>query len=455
MGLEFLSRVRRSSLLAAVVVALATAVYVDLRHGIGVAAGTAWCLVNLSLLAHLVRGVSERSSATALRRVVLSMVGTLAWFGAGAWLLVQLPPMALAAGFTLPFVVMVLKAASTMLIESPAWAPMTRGRWVGAVVLAVALGAIALVSRFGPDAPRANAQEHGAHSATTAPPAAHGAPAPGEHAPAPGEHVPAAGPKKFDTVLSVLAKSNHGNAVGRFIHTFEPVLFSGAVAILLCIVMLLAARNYQRIPGPLANVVEMLVEALQNFVVGILGPEHGKRFTPFLGSLFLYIWWMNWFGLVPFMEAPTSNLNVTLALALVVVIYVQYVAVRALGFGGYLHHLAGSPRSAIEWGLVPLMLPIHVIGELAKPVSLSCRLFGNIFGEDMLLVGFTTLGVGVLAATGLPFGLPIQLPFLFLSLMMGTIQALVFTMLSTVYLLLMLPHDDHGHGHEAEAHHAH
>jgi L-alanine-DL-glutamate epimerase-like enolase superfamily enzyme len=74
-------------------------------------------------------------------------------------------------------------------------------------------------------------------------------------------------------------------------------------------------------------------------------------------------------------------------LAITVFVYVQYTAIRENGLFGWLDHMAGTPRSAIEWGLVPLAFPIHLIGELAKPVSLSCRLFGNIFGEDMLLVG--------------------------------------------------------------------
>jgi len=94
-----------------------------------------------------------------------------------------------------------------------------------------------------------------------------------------------------------------------------------------------------------------------------------------------------------------------------------------------------------------------VIGELAKPVSLSCRLFGNIFGEDMLLVGFASLGIGAMAGMhlgGLPFGLPFHFVFLFLALLTSLVQALVFAMLSTVYVLLMLPHDD-GHGADAHA----
>ena len=140
---------------------------------------------------------------------------------------------------------------------------------------------------------------------------------------------------------------------------------------------------------------------------------------------------------------------------LTVFVYVQFTAITELGFLGWLDHMAGSPRSPIEWGLVPLAFPIHVIGELAKPVSLSCRLFGNIFGEDMLLVGFATLGVGAMSAMhlgGLPFGLPIHFVFLFLALLTSFVQALVFSMLSTIYFLLMLPHD-HGHEHAEGAHH--
>jgi F-type H+-transporting ATPase subunit a len=94
-----------------------------------------------------------------------------------------------------------------------------------------------------------------------------------------------------------------------------------------------------------------------------------------------------------------------------------------------------------------------VLGELAKPISLSCRLFGNVFGEDMLLVAFASLGVTTLSFTHLPFGLPLQLPFLFLALLTSTLQALVFTVLSTIYFLLMLPHDDHGHEGEAQPAH--
>jgi F-type H+-transporting ATPase subunit a len=197
----------------------------------------------------------------------------------------------------------------------------------------------------------------------------------------------------------------------------------------------------------------MVVEALYDFIVDILGPRYGPRYVPFLGTLFVYILAMNLFGLIPFMDSPTSNLNVTVALAIIVFLYAQYIGFRELGVMGWVDHMAGSPRSLTGWILVPIMLPIHLMGELAKPISLACRLFGNIFGEDMLLVAFASLGVTILAFANLPIGLPLHLPFLFLALLTSTLQALVFTVLSTIYFLLMLPHDDHKH--EGEEQHAH
>ena len=89
------------------------------------------------------------------------------------------------------------------------------------------------------------------------------------------------------------------------------------------------------------------------------------------------------------------------------------------------------------------MLPLHIIGELAKPLSLSLRLFGNVTGEDVLIVIFVTLGIGMLAFMNLPIGVPLQVPFYFLAILTSTIQALVFMLLSTVYFLMMMPHDEH------------
>jgi F-type H+-transporting ATPase subunit a len=134
------------------------------------------------------------------------------------------------------------------------------------------------------------------------------------------------------------------------------------------------------------------------------------------------------------------------ALAICVFCYVQYTGIRRLGIVGYLDHLAGQPRDVVSIVMVPLMVPLHIMEELAKPLSLSLRLFGNVTGEDVLIAIFVGLGVASLGFLHLPIGLPLQVPFIFLAILTSTIQALVFTLLSTVYFSMMLPHDEEHHG---------
>jgi len=154
---------------------------------------------------------------------------------------------------------------------------------------------------------------------------------------------------------------------------------------------------------------------------------------------------MNYGGLVPFLKSPTASLNTTLSMAICVFLYVQWTGIRSFGPLGYLDHLAGSPRDLVGFILIPLMLPLHIVGELVKPMSLSLRLFGNVTGEDVLLAVFVGLGVGLAGAFvhGAPFGVPLQAIVYPLLLIFGFIQALVFTLLSTIYFYMMLPHDEH------------
>lgn len=233
-------------------------------------------------------------------------------------------------------------------------------------------------------------------------------------------------------------------SMGAFLHRWENVIFSFAIVLLLIIISKLATRNPQMIPSGLQNVVEMVVEQLEQFIVGVIGPE-GRRFVPFLGTLFLYILFMNFAGLVPGLKASTSSVNQTIALALVVFVYVQFTAIKENGVTGYIDHLMGQPRNALQWVFVPLMLPIHIIGELAKPLSLSLRLFGNVTGEDILILIFVGLGVTIMSFSHLPIGIPLQLPFIFLAILTSFIQALVFMLLSTIYFAMMLPHDEEHH----------
>ena len=218
------------------------------------------------------------------------------------------------------------------------------------------------------------------------------------------------------------------------------IIFAFGVAGFLSIGAVVAYRKRSMIPGPYQNFVEMCVEGMYNFIYSILGKDT-KRYVPFLGSLFFYILAMNWVGMIPLGHSPSTSLNITASLALIVFVYAQYTGIRRLGIGGYLHHMAGSPADVVSWCMVPLLFPLHVIGELAKPFSLALRLFGNITGEDTLIAVFIMLGISLLAFS--PVGIPLHIPFYFLGLLLSTIQALVFTLLSTIYILMMLPHEEH------------
>jgi F-type H+-transporting ATPase subunit a len=242
--------------------------------------------------------------------------------------------------------------------------------------------------------------------------------------------------------ITVITHFMADSPVREFLHEWEGMIYSFAIAGLLIVLARLASRNPQMVPGRLQNVVEMVVEGLSNFIVGILGPG-GRQFVPFLGTLFLYILAMNLCGALPLGKSPTASPNTTVALALCVFFYVHWIGLTRNGPLGYLKHLAGSPQSPVEWAFVPIMLPIHILGEIARPVSLSLRLFGNVSGEDVLLFAFCSLGVAALSFADSPIGIPFQVPFILLAFLTSFIQALVFTLLSTIYILLWLPHEDH------------
>jgi F-type H+-transporting ATPase subunit a len=176
------------------------------------------------------------------------------------------------------------------------------------------------------------------------------------------------------------------------------------------------------------TVLELIVSALSNQVETILG-RNGVPFVPFIISLFLFIFVMNEIGVIPFVgKSPTADLNTTAALALFAIGLVWGVGIYRKGLG-YFGHLVIKPL-----GLGIPMLPIMIIDELARPVTLAMRLFGNIFaGEVLLLVVAAViaahLGALSVAATGLPI-----LVFAF-NLIIGAIQALVFTLLTIAYLI--------------------
>ncbi len=457
---NYLARVRNVTVALALVAAIVTATYAAPRAGLAVAAGAAWSLVNLALIETLVVALLSPSGASvaAVKRAAWAIGGMMALFAAGAWLLFHLPALGLVAGFSTPLAVIVLQAFSRALLDSPAWRALTQSPWRASLAVAALILAAWWLVPAGSLGQRAGATSDTPITVprVTAAPATPAAPrAEGARSEARGatESEQEGGTQKFPNLVTLIVAANHGAPWARTLHWIEPLLYALVVGILVCAAGFAASRNPKMIPGGFQNGAEMLVEKLYEFVGGILGPTHARRYFPLLGSLFVYIFAMNLFGILPLMDSPTSNLNVTFALGLTVFVYVQYVGIRSLGIVGYVDHMLGNPRNVTGWVLAPLMFPIHVLGELAKPISLSCRLFGNIFGEDMLMVGFATLGVGMLSFTHLPVGIPIHVIFFPLELLTATLQAFVFTVLSTIYILLMLPHEEHGH--EEEAQHAH
>jgi F-type H+-transporting ATPase subunit a len=211
---------------------------------------------------------------------------------------------------------------------------------------------------------------------------------------------------------------------------------SWAVIALLCVLSVLGTRRMNKVPGPLQNLLELVVSGLFDFVEGIVGP-HGRRYAPFITTLFLYILLMNLIGIVPGLRSPTSGLNMTVALAICAFSYVQFQAIRASGAWGYFKHFWGDP-----WWLGFLMFPIHVIGELAKPLSLSIRLFGNIFGEDKIIVILAGLSP-VILRPWLKL-VPVQFPMMAFAVFTSFIQALIFTVLTAGYLTVLVSHGEEG-----------
>jgi F-type H+-transporting ATPase subunit a len=237
----------------------------------------------------------------------------------------------------------------------------------------------------------------------------------------------------FLTLLSHYFISNSKSAA--LLYAWENIFFSIAVALLLSALFYAASRQTKMIPTGLQNFMELIVETTQKALVGIMGPE-GTKYVPFLGTLFLYILSMNLFGLIPLMKSPTSSLSVTTALAICVFCLVQYLNIKNMGLKGFFYHLLGSPKNLTGWMIAPLMFPIELLTQLSRPLTLALRLFGNMLGEKILVGFFSMVGAVWL------FSLPLQTPALFFALLTGLMQALVFTLLSAVYIFLSVMHTE-------------
>ena len=198
-------------------------------------------------------------------------------------------------------------------------------------------------------------------------------------------------------------------------------------------------------PGKFQIVLEDLVLAVRGLLEQWIGPK-GGRFMPLVATLGLFILMGNYMGLVPGLMAPTASLNTTLGCALTIWVYYHFQGIRAQGLGPYLLHFAAPPGAPL-W-MAPIMLPIELISHMSRVMSLSLRLFGNIFGEELVIAILFSI---------IPFLIP--LPMMFLGLVTGGLQAFVFVLLSIIYLqgAVAVEHhqDEHGHdaphGHQAPA----
>jgi len=262
-------------------------------------------------------------------------------------------------------------------------------------------------------------------------------------------------------VASMTDEEGRPTPAASFLKAFTDPIFSILTVLIIGVFfVIVGTRLRDRDPGRVQLFAEALVGGLYGMFEQVLGKD-ARRFTPYLGTLFLFILINNWMGMIPLGHASTSSFaNTTIGLGLLTFFYVQYIGIKENGLGGYLYHFAGQPKSGIEWGFAILIFPLELMGELIKPLSLSLRLFGNIFGEDTLIAVMVLLGTYIVYhLTGNPYipGIPLHFPFYFLGLLASTVQALVFTILSTIYIALMLPHHDHeaASGDLEEAAHGH
>lgn len=179
------------------------------------------------------------------------------------------------------------------------------------------------------------------------------------------------------------------------------------------------------------NIFELLTEGLDGLLVSILGKHDARTFFGLLAGLFTYILTSNMMGLLPGMLPPTDNINTNLAMSVVVLVAFNGVGMARQGVGPYFKHLLGP-----VWWLAPLLFTVEGLGLfVVRPISLSLRLTGNIFGDHMVF--------GIMSE--LTHGIVIPFIFLGLGIFVSFIQALVFTLLSSVYIAVAAAHEDHGH----------
>ncbi len=204
-----------------------------------------------------------------------------------------------------------------------------------------------------------------------------------------------------------------------FLDVTGEVVAMWIILAVLTVLSLIVKHNLHERPGAFQNMIETGVEYLDNFFEGLLGRKKSRQYFAFLASLFVFIIFANYSGLFPgvgmtdYVKAPTSSLSVTLGLGVATFCFLQFAGLRA-GVKHYFKRFV-SPMF--------FMLPLLLLDEFIKPASLALRLFGNVFGEETVTEELYTL---------LPIGVPVVM--MVLSILFCALQAMVFTMLTSIYL---------------------
>jgi F-type H+-transporting ATPase subunit a len=201
------------------------------------------------------------------------------------------------------------------------------------------------------------------------------------------------------------------------------VTYTWVIMILLVVLAKLAVSKLELVPSGGQSFFEVVVGGIEEFMIGVTG-EEGRFLFPLIATLGMFILASNYMGMIPGFFSPTADINTTAACALIVVVFTHVIGVKFHG-PKYIKHFMGP----IAW-LTPLIMPIELIGHGARVLSLSIRLFGNIFGEELVLAILFFLAGLYLA----------PLPIMFLGLFTGFVQAFIFCLLSMMYFAGAMEH---------------
>jgi F-type H+-transporting ATPase subunit a len=202
------------------------------------------------------------------------------------------------------------------------------------------------------------------------------------------------------------------------------VSYAFLASILLIGLALLIRGSMSLVPGGVQNFVEIVAKYILDLAEEAIGHHWGRPFFPLICTIFMYIGVCNFMGLVPGFDSPTSNINMTASMAVPVFFATHYYGLKVHGMG-YIKHFLGPMRSLIWLPMMVLMFLVESISHLARPVTLSVRLFGNMIAKHFLLLVLAFL---------LPWFIPAHSAVLMLGVLVAVVQALVFALLTTMYL---------------------